>query len=256
MRGRPLLAGLLWLAWLAPAAAARPRIEGLAGPHAAPRFGRVETRAEVSPAPRNPFDPAEIDVAGVFVGPDGREQRALGFWYQDYARELVGGAERLMPLGAPHFRVRFTPDQVGAWRWWWEVRTSGGFARSEVHRLRMRPSKRHGFLRVSPRDPRQLAFDDGTPWFAVGENLAWYDARGSFAYDAWLAALDAEGANFVRLWMPSWAMGIEWSDTGLGDYTRRLDRAWQLDVVLAQAEERGFQALLALQNHGAFSTET
>jgi len=257
MRGRPLRTALLLLLLTPPAAAAAPpRIRDLAGPHAAPRYGRVETRANVSPVPANPFDPAEIDVTGVFVGPDGREQRAIGFWYQDYERVLVGGVETLTPVGAPHFRVRFRPDQIGAWRWWWEVRTSGGFATSEVRKLRVRPSKRHGFLRVSSHDPRHLAFDDGTSYFAVGENLGWYDARGSFAYDAWLAALDAQEANFVRLWMPSWAMGIEWNDTGLGDYTGRLDRAWQLDHVLAEAERRGFQVLLALQNHGAFSTET
>jgi hypothetical protein len=96
--------------------------------------------------------------------------------------------------------------------------------------------------------------DDGSPYFAVGENVGWYDARGTFAYDAWLDRLAAQGATFARLWMPSWAFGIEWSDTGLGDYTNRLDRAWQLDHVLQAAADRGIAVELALLNHGAFST--
>ncbi len=112
----------------------------------------------------------------------------------------------------------------------------------------------HGFLRVSPRDARYLAYDDGTPYFAIGENVGWYDQRGTFAYDDWLDRLARQGATWVRVWMPSWAMGIEWSDTGLGDYTNRLDRAWQLDHVLKAAARRGIAVQLVLQNHGAFST--
>ena len=208
----------------------------------------------MTPAAANPFDPAQIDVRGVFMGPDGSVREAIGFWYQDYERALEDGVEVRTPLGAPHFRVRFTPDRAGVWRWYWKVTTPAGEARSEVRRLRVGPSERPGFLRRSRRDDRYLAYDDGSAYFAVGENLCWYDARGSYAYDAWLAALAEQGANWARLWMPSWAMGIEWSDTGLGDYGARLDRAWQLDAVLAEAERRGIAVQLVLQNHGAFST--
>ncbi|HSA24703.1 MAG TPA: hypothetical protein P5076_24800, partial [Myxococcota bacterium] len=90
-----------------------------------------------------------------------------------------------------------------------------------------------------------------------------YDGRGTFAYDEWLDALQAAGANFVRLWMPAWAFGLEAMDddplagtaSTLGDYTRRLDRAWQLDRVLEQARLRGIQVMLCLQNHGMFSLD-
>ena len=64
--------------------------------------------------------------------------------------------------------------------------TPAGEVQSETRRLRVGKSKRRGFLRVSRRDPRQLAYDDGSSYFAVGENLSWYDARGTYAYDAWL----------------------------------------------------------------------
>jgi hypothetical protein len=231
-----------------------PRIDALEGPPSVERYALFEVRAEVSPVPANPFDPAQIDVQARFVAPDGSERRAVGFWYQDYERTLVNGAEVRTPVGEPHFRVRFAPDRAGSWRWRLEVSTPAGLVRSEKRRLRVERSERRGFLRRSRRDPRQLAFDDGSSYFAVGENLGWYDARGSFAYDAWLAALAAEGATWARLWMPSWAMGIEWSDTGLGDYGGRLDRAWQLDHVLAEADRLGIAVQLVLQNHGAFST--
>ncbi len=236
------------------AGAEAPRIENLEGPRAVGRYELFETQADVAPLPANPFDPAQIDVQAVFVAPDGSERRAIGFWYQAYERSLAGDVETRTPVGAPHFRVRFTPDRVGAWRWHWEVKTPAGEVRSEKRRLRVGRSRRPGFLRRSRRDDRYLAFDDGSAYFAVGENLSWSDARGTYAYDAWLAALAGQGASWARLWMPSWAMGIEWSDTGLGDYTARLDRAWQLDAVLLEAERRGIAVQLVLQNHGAFST--
>jgi hypothetical protein len=244
-------------------AAAAPR--GVAGPptltpgdapRALPRYGRFEASADLAPVPANPFDPAQADVRAVFVDPRGREHRALAFWYQAHERTQVDGHEVLTPVGEPHFRVRFTPQTIGSWRWWWEASTPDGRARSEARRLEVRPSGNAGFLRQSPRDERYLAFDDGSPYFAVGENLAWYDARGTYAYDAWLDALAAEGATYIRLWMPSWAMGIEWSDGPLGDYSARLDRASQLDYVMDAAAARGIQVMLSLQNHGAFSTDT
>ena len=56
--------------------------------------------------------------------------------------------------------------------------------------------------------------------------------------------------------MASWSLGIEWTDTGLGDYTKRLDRAWLLDQVFLIAAKHGVGIQLVLINHGAFSTST
>jgi hypothetical protein len=150
--------------------------------------------------------------------------------------------------------VRFTPETAGTWRWHWRVTTPAGTAVTAPTDLVVTPAAGRGFIRRSAHDARYLAFDDGSPYFAVGENLGWYDARGTYAYDSWLQRLADQRANFARLWMPSWAFGIEWSETSLGDYTERLDRAWQLDHVFKTARRRGIAIELALLNHGAFST--
>jgi len=234
--------------------AAAPTLTAAEAPRAVARYGRFEARADLAPVPANPFDPAQADVQAVFVDPRGEEHRAIAFWYQAHERALVDGHEVLTPVGEPHFRVRFTPSLPGRWRWWWEASTPDGRVQTEARRLEVRPSRAPGFLRRSERDERYLAFDDGSSYFAVGENLGWYDVRGTYAYDAWLDALAAQGATYVRLWMPSWAMGIEWSEGPLGDYSSRLDRASQLDTVLEAAEARGIQVMLTLQNHGPFST--
>jgi hypothetical protein len=220
------------------------------------QWSRFEASYSPTRTPENPFDPAEIDVRAAFVDPSGAHHETIAFWYQDYDRELVDGRERLTPKGEPSFRVRFTPTEPGRWRWRWVIRTdAGGHTDAQPwQELDVTGARDHGFLRVSEHDPRALAFDDGASYFAVGENTGWYDERGTYAYDDWFGALAEQGANFGRVWMASWAFGIEWDDTGLGDYTKRLDRAWQLDRVLEEAARRDIYVMVALLNHGAFST--
>jgi hypothetical protein len=258
-------AGALVLAVLIVTAAAGPasptgaatggtEISAAAAPREIDRYARFEVTAELSPAPANPFDPAEADVELLLRDPQRRLHRVPAFWYQDHTRALVGGREVLTPRGEPVWMARFTPPTAGRWKWWWRARTAGGNAHTRPRALTVTPGDDPGFIRRSGRDRRYLVHDDGSPYFAVGENVGWYDARGTFAYDAWLDRLAAQGATFARLWMPAWAFGLEWSDTGLGDYTRRLDRAWQLDHVLDAAADRGIAVELSLQNHGAFST--
>jgi hypothetical protein len=56
--------------------------------------------------------------------------------------------------------------------------------------------------------------------------------------------------------MASWDMGIEWIDTGLGDYTKRLGNAWALDQVFEIGAKYDVSIDLVLINHGAFSEST
>jgi hypothetical protein len=214
----------------------------------------------------NPFDPSHVSIECVFEAPDGRTFRVPAYVTREYRRDLVQGYERLSETGDLFWQVRFTPVQEGVWHWYWERKAPFGAETSSISRFLATgpaPPSRRGFVRVSSEDPHYLEFDDGTPYFAVGENLCWYDGRGTFAYDDWLAKLASQGVNYVRLWMPSWAFGLEWTQrdeqgtilgTTLGNYTGRLDRAWQLDYVIHRLEELGIYAMLCIQNHGPFST--
>ncbi len=231
-----------------------PAVSDLAAPTEVGRYERFEVTATITPEPENPFDPAQIDVQSVFRGPGGSEHRAVGFYYQGYRRRLADGRERLAERGAPVWKTRFAPPTAGTWEWWWEVRTPAGSVETDHRRLEVVGGDDPGFVRRSEHDSRYLAFDDGSPYFAIGENTGWYDDRGTFAYDDWFGALETQGATYGRLWMSSWAFGLEWEDTGLGEYRDRLDRAWQLDRVLRRAERSGLYLELSLLNHGAFST--
>lgn len=228
------------------------------------QWERFEATLDLPVAAGNPFDPAQADVVGEFVSPSGQTYRTPGFVTRDYARELVAGSEKLTPQGDLRWKLRFTPTEAGDWRWRWSMTTPEGTETSDWQRFTVagQAGGGHGFLRLSPDDDRYLRFDDGTAYFAVGENLAWYDRRGTFAYDAWFARLAEQGVNYVRLWMPSWAFGLEWIERSaggevgsstLGNYEERLDRAWQLDYVLELAKRHGIYVMLSLQNHGGFS---
>jgi hypothetical protein len=263
MRRLPLLLALA-LAALHASCLQGPLVVAASSGDVVATWDRFDAVGFLWPPPANPFDPAEADLRGEFRAPDGQVTTLPAFYTRDFTRALVGGFEHLTPYGVPHWRTRFTPTRPGAWEWRWVATTPGGRFETAWRAFTVTPAApgRHGFLRTSPDDPRFLRFDDGAPYLALGLNLCWYDGRGSFAYDDWFAKLAAQGATYVRLWMPSWAFGLEWirrdasgalASSSLGDYRERLDRAWQLDHVLESAARHGLQVMLSLQNHGAFS---
>jgi len=204
----------------------------------------------------NPFDPQQVSVDAEFVEPGGAVQRLPAFVHQPFLRTVrPDGRETLAAVGPREWRLRFTPTKPGVWRWRWIRTTPAGSESGPWQDLAVAPNldpARHGFVRRSADDPRYLEFDDGTPFFAVGENLAWYDSRGSLAYEDWIPKLAASGANYIRLWMPSWAMGLVYPPATLEDWSARLDRAWQLDRVIELAEQHGLYVMLSVQNHGPF----
>jgi hypothetical protein len=184
--------------------------------------------------PTDPYDPMVIPII-MFTSPLGKTFSIAAFWYQDFDRVT------LQPLGTPHYRIRFTPIETGIWQ------TDRGFS------FEVTKSNKAGFLRVDASNERYLAYDDGAPFFGIGLNLAWSNANSLTDYEQWFDKMEENGANLSRVWMASWSFGIEWQDTGLGDYTLRLKQAWLLDQVFRMAEKRGVVIMLVINNHGAFS---
>jgi hypothetical protein len=205
----------------------------------------------------NPFDPAQIDVSAVFVSPSHRVYKVNGFFFQDFSRS--GPPEKLTPIGTPAWKVRFTPEEIGTWTYSLhavDVKTGvGNFGPGTFACV---SSQRRGFVQKSSRDPHYFQYEDGTQYIPIGQNLAWGNwgtNNGTYSYDAWLPKMAAQGSNFARYWMWSDFHGIEWKDTGLGNYTARMDQAWRLDHDLEAARRYDIQVMLVLLNHGAVSTQ-
>ena len=221
---------------------------------------RFERDLPIPVGPENPFDPNQVRVDVEFREPGGAVVRTPAFVHQDYDRTLrADGGEDRVAAGAPTWRVRFTPGQSGRWQWRWLRTTAAGVDTGAWQSFAVgaeMPAGRHGFIRRSTKDPRYFAFEDGTPFVPVGENLSWADSfRKTRAYEDWIPKLADAGATYFRLWMPRWDMGLVYPPATLEDWSARLDRAWQLDRVIELAEAHGLYVMLSVQNHGPFDLD-
>lgn len=210
------------------------------------QYGRLELPLTTALTVANPYDPTQIDLRVHVTAPDGQIRTVPAFWMQDFDPATQ------QPTGAPGWRVRFTPHLPG--EWFAQAEWVGQNQRSAQISFPVAPSTNPGFVRIHPANSRYFAFDDGSLYFPVGLNIGWAGQDVLGDYTRWFDHLSANGGNVARIWMASWAFGIEWNDTGLGDYTNRMKQAWLLDQVFQLAEERGIYLMLTLVNHGAFST--
>lgn len=210
------------------------------------QHGRLELPLTTEVTVENPYDPAQIDLRVHFTAPDGTISTAPAFWMQEFDPATQS------PTGAPGWRVRFTPSMPGEWVA--QAELLGHNQRSAQLSFPVAPADNPGFVRIHPTNPRYFAFDDGSPYIPIGLNIGWAGQDVLGDYTRWFDRLSANGGNVARIWMAAWSFGLEWNDTGLGDYTNRMKQAWLLDQIFQLAEARGIYIMLTLVNHGAFST--
>ncbi|MEN6345701.1 MAG: DUF5060 domain-containing protein [Armatimonadia bacterium] len=217
------------------------------------RYERLDLDLDLDATFDNPFDPEDIDVTATFVGPDGKEVTVPGFYSQDYALRTVDTRSDLVPQGNPGWQVRFAPSQTGRWTVTVEARDRTGRVRSQPVSFDCLAGNAAGFVRRVPDNPRYLQFDNGEPYFAVGENVCWGALD---KYAEWFKALGDAGGNYCRIWLVRWNMALEWTNEGsrtgiyygLGKYS--LDNAWRLDRVMEMARQNGIRCMLCLGYHG------
>ncbi len=220
-----------------------------------PVFSKLELDLDLSATYDNPFDPADIDVMATFSGPGGKTVSVPGFFSQDYAWMGKEPGVRLRTSGPPGWKVRFAPPMAGAWTVKVTARDRSGEVAGKPVRFTATPATDPGFIRRVPDNPYYLQFDDGTPYFAVGENLCW-DSQGRVnRYPVWFQSLGAAGGNYCRIWLVRWNMALEWipgkgSGTYYGAGKYALDNAYKLDWVMEQARANGIRCMLCLGYHG------
>ncbi len=211
------------------------------------RYGLIELDLQTNIKVANPYDPHELELGVRFDSPSGRVVEVGAFWYQGY------NLQSRRPEGQAGWKVRFTPDEAGVW-------TAAAYAlqlrvKSEAINFTVTASEQPGFVRIDASDPHYLAFDNGNFFFPIGVNMAWWSDWGDpiDQYRSWLDAFAQNGGNTIRVWMAAWSFGIEWKDTGLGDYSERQYEAWLLDQLFQLADEHHVKIILVLINHGTFS---
>jgi hypothetical protein len=218
-------------------------------------FERVEIAVAGMPAVGNPFDPDLIALDLDVVSPTGKLQRMPGFFAEEFERKLEGNKEVLTPATGEkgHWCIRWLPLEPGRHRLTATATVEGkATARGEVV-MEVAAGHRPGLVRLEPKGKRYFRLDNGEPLFLNGLCACWHGPRGTFDYDDWLEAYQKTGINYMRLWMWPQAFGIEWDRQDKLHY--RLDNAWRLDRVLAEAERRGIYVMLCLDYHGIFEVK-
>ena len=118
------------------------------------RFDKFELTMDISATYKNPFDSEEISIEAHFSPPEGEELITPGFYYQNYSRQLSNNKEHLTLKGKPCWKIRFTPTQLGTYRYNVSVKDRSGFINSKEEKFEVLPSKKSGFVRVSSKDHR------------------------------------------------------------------------------------------------------
>jgi hypothetical protein len=228
------------------------------------QFEKFELTLDMSGSYDNPFAPEQVDLTAEFITPSGKKLSVPGFFYQPYRNRNENDDKKrpiLEAVGAPCWLVRFTPTETGGYEYSLRLKNHFVKANEEVKwgpgRFVCTPSTNHGFVRVSPVTDHYFQFDDGTPFFAVGQNL-----QNDWLYYFHFRLLAEAGCNAVRAWLFCHYTWLEWtfkpdisyakqgdpmrSYAGAGKYNQRI--AWIADHHLDQCGRDGLRVMVTLGN--------
>lgn len=204
------------------------------------------------PEVSNAFDPAEADLVATITTPESARMQIPLFWYQEFT--IVTGITQSpeKAIGNPEWRLKFRSLSPGTYHISVLAKIKDKVVAVPDFTLTTKYST------VEPIRVKDNYFVQGDDIFIpFAYNIAWANRFEEInRYERWFKAASEGGVNVARVWMASWSVGIEWSDTGLGDYTKRLPRAWVLDQIYRIAAKYGIYINLVLLNHGAFSVST
>jgi hypothetical protein len=218
------------------------------------QFDLFELSIDLTAVYNNPYDYEDITVHCEFTSPEGKKDTVEGFFLQDYTLNTSTGS--LAAKGTGNFRVRYAPREVGSWQYHLSCTTRSGTTKGPVGSLRCKSSHERGFVRRN--QTNYLQFDDGVQYIPIGENMGWAHANAYMDYHQWVGKLAANKGNFIRVWMPSWGLGLEWQQgrngySGLKHYKQ--ENARLLDWLVEYCREKGVYMMLSLDHHGQVSSK-
>lgn len=198
------------------------------------QYCKLDLTLELSARYDNPHEPSDIAVDASFRAPSGRRVDVPGFFYEDFDLTQGDGLEELIPSGRSAWKIRFAPNEVGQWTFGVTVRSREGIACTPPATITCVPSRSKGFVRVSPKDTRYFAWDNGEEFFCIGSNAARFRTDQYVAsYEELFAKMQKARMNWVRVWIPN----IEKEAGTLVHYDQR--EAYRIDALLQLAETYG-----------------
>ncbi len=227
----------------------KPVITEITAPSDVDRLDRFEFAIDIDSFYNNPYNPEEIDITAEFTSPSGKKHRAIGFFYQGYDKT---GRNVFIEKGEPEWRVRFAPSEPGRWQYSIIVNNPAGETRSDIKYFDCSDSDNPGFIVTKP-DSRLLWFDNGEPYFAVGQNLGWVLREDEWSFADYFKEFHNTGQNWTRIWNCPWGIIVEWGEPrgkGLGQYSQ--EDAYRFDNIIDMCEDYGIYFQMVINYHGMF----
>jgi hypothetical protein len=219
------------------------------------QYEKFEIAVALTAAYTNPYDYDQVVLKAIFTAPSGRRDTIEGFFLQDFDVNTANG--NLTSKGEGEWRVRFAPNEMGAWQYSLWIQTANGISPTVTGNFTCVASNVAGFIRKNT--TAYLNFDNGNQYIPVGQNLCWPSGNPYLTYSNWLEKMGKAKANFIRLWMCPWGLGLEWKKDvntgyeGLKKYKQ--NNAWYLDFLLEKCREQDIYIMFCLNYHGQVSTE-
>jgi len=190
-------------------------------------YDKFEAKLTIKATFVNPFDPEDIDISATFTSPSGKRWNIPAFYNYTFGTM---------------WKLRFSPDELGIWKYQVKVRDKSGEAVSAEKSFKTIRSKFKGPVRIA-QNKRYLEYKNGSPFFGVG---LWYNGRVTKEN---LDELKGKGVNFIS----NFITPLETMGTGVGRYDQ--DICMRIDELFELCEEREILISLNLWFH-SFLSET
>ncbi len=202
-----------------------PSINTVVANQTVKKYDKFEITVNISAQYTNPYDPDQVDLSCRFVSPTNKEWNIFGFY------------------DGTNWKVRFTPNEVGIWRYKIILKDQTGQAESQTYTFECSSSNYHGWIKVAP-NKRYLMYDDGTPFYGIGHCRAW--AATATPFDT----LKQYGMNMVLIWVgPPWMGMLENTSKGIGVYDQSI--CFAIENYISLAEQNDIHIILVLWPHDA-----
>jgi hypothetical protein len=182
------------------------------------KYEKLEILIKTDTTYENPYNSDEVDLTVTLKTPDNKQIVLPAFYCQDYERRKFdrqrGRANWYYPIGRGSWKARFAPLQTGTFSAAATLKDKNGSIQSDTIKFDCTPSLKKGFIRAGRKDSRFFEFTEGSPFFAIGQNLA-FIGEGQYVNltkaEQIFETLSQNGANFLRIWTccQDWAMAIE-----------------------------------------------
>ena len=202
----------------------QPQIINPTFPSSVGLFDLFEVSFSMGASYSNPYDPDIIHVYALFIAPDNTTCKVEAFYYEGYSFYLQDGYEHAIADSSTSigvcWKIRFTPTQIGTWRYRIIAIDTDGMAIMPSNGIRnysfecTSVDNADGF--ISKANSRYLKKDvvrNGQrkfhSFFPIGPNVSWYKCldygyftqpRGIYFYEEYIDSLN-NNANYMRVFI-------------------------------------------------------